>query len=449
MEQRNGETSSVHGNGETVATKLLRIADKARRERKLRFTSLFHLMTEEHLRGCLAGLRKDAAAGVDGQNREQYEQHLEANIGELVERLHKMSYRPQPVRRTYIPKAGSDKKRPLGIPAFEDKIVQSGLTRIIETIYEQDFIMDSYGSRPGRSQHDALRELSRAIEKKAVSYIVEADIKGFFDTVVHEWMMKFLEHRIADTKVLRMVKRFLMSGIMEDGELKKSERGTPQGGLISPLLANIYLHYVLDLWFEKVYRKKCEGYARLIRYCDDFVVCFQKKAEAVEFMSALAERLGKFGLELEVTKTKVLEFGKYATEDAAKRGKKPETFDFLGFTHYCSRTRDGKRFRVKRKTSRKKFTAKVKEFKNFLKKVRTLKTAELMKQVQAKLRGHYNYYGVTDNSPGIARFYYEVERLLYKWLNRRGRRKCLNWDIFKLLLKRYPLPKPRVCVSLY
>jgi RNA-directed DNA polymerase len=450
MEQRNGETSTAHSSGESVLTKLLRIEEKARREKKLRFTSLFHLLTEEYLVECFNELRKNAAAGVDGQTKDMYAQDLVSKISNLVTRLHKMAYRPQPVRRTYIPKPGSNKKRPLGIPAIEDKVVQSGLTRIIEAIYEQDFIEDSYGFRPGRNQHDALRELGRTIEKHPVSYMVEADIKGFFDNVDQDWMIKFLEHRIADTKVLRMVQRFLKAGIMEDGELMKSERGTPQGGLISPLLANIYLHYVLDLWFEKVYRKKkCEGYARIIRYCDDFVVCFQKKEDAVGFMQALTGRLGKFGLEIEPGKTKMFEFGRFAKENAAKRGKNPETFDFLGFTHYCGKTRDGKRFRVKRKTASKKFTAKVKAFKEFLRSSRTLPTAVLMGKVKAKLQGHYNYYGVTDNSQGITRFCYEVTRLVFKWFNRRGKRNCLNWDKFNLLLMRYPLPKPRVCVSLY
>lgn len=449
MIERNGDTAAMHRNGETVATKLLRIADKARREKSLRFTSLFHLMTREYLRERFAGLRKDASAGVDQQTKEKYGENMEENIDLLAERLHRMSYRPQAVRRTYIPKPGSKKKRPPGIPALEDKIVQSGLTGIIETIYEQDFIEDSYGFRPGRCQHDALRELSRTVEKRPVNYIVEADIKGFFDNVSHEWIIKFLNHRIADTKVLRMVKRILKARVMEGGVEYESEKGTPQGGSISPLLANIYLHYVLDLWFEKEYRKECKGYARIIRYCDDFVVCFQNQGEAVKFVESLMERLKQFGLELELTKTKVMEFGRSASASARKKGRKPETFDFLGFTHYCSRTRDGKRFRMKRKTSRKKFTAKVREFKEFLKSSRTLKTAEIMKSVQAKLRGHFNYYGVTDNSAGIARFNYEAEKLLYKWLNRRGKRKCMNWDKFKLLKEHYPLPKPKIVVCMF
>jgi RNA-directed DNA polymerase len=449
MVEHNRETSSMPRSGETVETKLLRIAGKARKEKNFKFTSLFHLMTREFLRGRFVMLKKDAAAGVDQQSKEMYGEELDANLDRLAESLHAMRYKPQAVRRTYIPKAGSNKQRPLGIPAIEDKIVQSGLTKIIEAIYEQDFIEDSYGFRPGRCQHDALRELSRTVEKRPVNYIVDADIKGFFDNVSHEWMMKFVGHQIADKRVLRMVKRFLKADILEDGKLLKSDKGTPQGGIISPLLANIYLHYVFDLWYTVKYRKKCTGYTRMIRYCDDFVVCFQKKTEAERFVIDLKERLSKFGLEVEDSKTKIVELGRYAAENARKRGQKAGTFDFLGFTHYCSKTRDGKRFRMKRKTSKKKFTAKLKEFKEFLKGSRTLPTRVLMAKVQSKLRGHYNYYGVTDNSPGISRFYYEVERLLFKWLNRRGKRKCLNWDKFKLMLKHYSLPKPKIKVCLF
>lgn len=449
MVQRDKDTSTAPRSGDTMETKLLRIADKARKEKEIKFTSLFHLMNEEHLRERFARLRKDAVAGVDGQTKDMYAEHLEENIVALTEKLHNMSYRPQAVLRTYIPKPGSSKMRPLGIPVIEDKLVQSGLARIIEAIYEEDFIEDSYGFRPGRNQHDALRELSRTIEKKPVSYIVEADIKGFFDNVSHDWMMKFLEHRIADTKVLRMVKRFLISGIMEDGKVTESDKGTPQGGIISPLLANIYLHYALDIWYMKKFRRTCVGYTRIIRYCDDFVVLFQNKNDAMRFMNDIVERLGKFGLELEMTKTKILEFGRFAAENARKQRRKPDTFDFLGFTHFCSRSRDGKWFRVKRKTARKKFKAKVKEFKKFLKESRTLTKAELMKMVKSKLQGHYRYYGVTDNVPGLNRFKYEVQRLLFKWMNRRGKRKCMNWEKFSLFLQQYPLPQPKIYVCLY
>ena len=443
------ETPAVHGSGETVETKLHRIAEKARKEPQFKFTSLYHLMNEEHLRECFKRLRKDAAAGIDKMTKEKYAENLDSNLSNLTERLHRMAYRPQPVRRKYIPKPGSDKQRPLGIPCFEDKLVQAGLVRILEAVYEQDFIGDSYGFRPKRNCHQALRALSESVENGPVNHIIEADIKGFFDNVKQDWLMKFLEHRIGDKRILRMVKRFLKAGVSEDGSITVSDDGTPQGGVISPLLANIYLHYALDLWLEKVVRKRCTGQVRLIRVADDFVVCLQYKAEAEEVERLLIERLGKFGLEVEPTKTRVVEFGRYAADNAKRRGERPETFDFLGFTHYCGTRRDGKGFRMKRVTARKKFTSKVKAFKEWLKTARMMKTKELWEVAKAKLRGHYAYYGVSDNLPGIMRFGEEAKRLLFKWLNRRGKRQSLNWQKFSEMLKRFPLPEPRIKVSMF
>ncbi len=449
MNKCSRETPPVLRNRNTVETKLLCIARKARSEPELKFTSLYHLMNEELLRGCFRRLSKDAVPGIDQITKEMYEARLETNLKRLVKSLHEMTYIPKSVRRVYIPKPGSDRKRPLGIPALEDKIVQAGLVRILEAIYEQDFIDDSYGFRPEKGCHEALRQLSRTVERKAVNYVVETDIKSFFDNVSHKWMMRFLAHRIADKRVLRMVGRFLKTGILENGVVHKSEKGAPQGGVASPILANIYLHYVLDLWFEKVFRKNCEGYARIIRYADDLVVCFKQKADAVRFKKALTCRLAKFELEIVPSKTKVLAFGRFARVNATRKGKKPETFDFLGFTHYCSRTRDGSRFRMKRKTSKKKFNAKLRSFKMWLKSSRTLPTKILMSKVRVKLLGHYAYYGVTDNSDGISCYAYEVRKILHKWLNRRGKRKCLSWDKFGLLLRRYPLPEPKIMVCLF
>jgi len=436
-------------NSETVGTKLQRIAEKARKDPECRFTSLFHLMNEELLRECFEQLRKDAAAGIDKMSKEEYGMNLEKHLTDLVERLHSMSYIPQPVRKVLIPKPGSHKKRPLGIPGIEDKVVQAGLSRILSAIYETDFIDDSYGFRPKRGCHDALRALTQAVEGNPVNHIVDADIKGFFDNVEHEWMMRFLEHRIADKRVLRYIVRFLKAGVMEEGVVKKSEYGTPQGGIISPVLANIYLHYSIDLWFEKVFHKRCCGYARLIRYADDFVVCFQQESDALQFRADLEERLAKFGLEISPEKTKIIEFGPIAEIKAKREGRKPQTFDFLGFTHYCSRTRDRKRFRMKRKTSGKKFTAAVRRTKEWLNVNRTLPTREIMESIAAKLRGHYGYYGVTDNIKGISRYGYEVRKTLHKWLNRRGKRGCVSYDKFNRLLEKFPLPAPSIRVSLW
>jgi RNA-directed DNA polymerase len=449
MGARSEETSAVHSSGEPVETKLHRITDKARKEPEFKFTSLYHLMNEELLRGCFMRLRKDAAAGIDEMTKDMYAENLDANLSNLIDRLHRMAYIPQPVRRKHIPKPGSTKQRPLGIPCFEDKLVQAGLVRIMESVYEQDFIEDSYGFRPDRSCHNALRALSEAVENNPTNHIVEADIKGFFDNVNQEWLMKFLAHRIGDKRIQRMVKRFLRAGVAEDGSVTVSDEGTPQGGVISPLLANIYLHYALDLWFEKVYRKSCTGFARLIRYADDFLVCFQYKADAERFRNELGERLGKFGLEVEPTKTKMMEFGRFAVQNAKRRGERAETFDFLGLTHYCGTRKDGKGFRMKRVTARKKFIVKLKIFKEWLKKARTLKTKEIWETAKAKLRGHYNYYGVTDNLRGLARFGVKVKKLLFKWLNRRGKKNCLNWEKFIEMLKRFPLPKPRIRVNMF
>jgi group II intron reverse transcriptase/maturase len=449
MVARCEETSAVRRNEEPVATKLQRIAEKAHQEPSFKFTNLFYLMNDELLRGCFQRLRKDAAAGIDGVTKEEYAENIDTNLVNLLERLHRMAYIPQPVRRVYIPKPGSDKLRPLGVTCLEDKLVQSGIVRILEAVYEQDFIGDSYGFRPHRSCHQALRALNGTIEKGLVSYIAEADIKGFYNNMDQSWIMEFLGHRIGDKLVLRMVKRFLKAGIMEDGELLASDEGAPQGGSISPILSNIYLHYTLDIWFEKVFRKSCTGFARLIRFADDFVVCFQGAEDAARFSEELVKRLGRFNLEVEPTKTKVIKFGRFAAKNAATKGEKPETFDFLGFTHYCGTRRDGTGFRVKRKTASKKFIAKLAAFKEWLMKARTMKTKELWEGAKAKLRGHYAYYGVTDNSEGIRRFAHEAENLLFKWLNRRGKRGCLSWVKFSKMLELFPLPVPRIKVSMY
>lgn len=451
MVERCGETLTVPSSGETVDTQLHRIARKARKEPRFQFTSLFHLMNEELLWGCFERLRGDAAVGIDRVTKGEYAEELETNLRGLVERLHRMAYIPEPVLRVYIPKPGSAKRRPLGIPALEDKLVQAGLVRILEQVYEQDFEDCSYGFRPGRGCHDALRALNKTVGTGRINWIVEADIRGFFDNIEHAWLMKFIAHRISDKRVQRYIKRFLKAGVIEEGQRYASEEGTPQGGVISPLLANIYLHYSLDLWFERSFAPGCHGAARLIRYADDFVVCFSSKTEADRFREELVERLAKFGLEVEPSKTKVIAFGPGASSLVKQEGKsKPETFDFLGFTHYCSRSRDGYRFRMKRVTSRKRICAKLSSFKAWLKSNRSkMRTRELWLKAIEKIQGHINYYGVTDNSPGMSRFVYEAKKLLYKWLNRRGGKKRMSWEKFSKMEKLFPLPRPRIMVTLY
>ena len=439
----------MHSNNESVETKLQRIAKKASTDKRCQFTSLFHLMNKELLLGCFMQLKGKAASGIDKVTKETYAKNLDGNLENLLSKLHKMAYRPQPVLRIYIPKAGSDKMRPLGIPTLEDKLVQAGLGKILNAIYEQDFIDDSYGFRPNRNCHDALRALSQTVENKPIHYMVEADIKGFFDNVNQNQLISFLTHRIADKRILRYIKRFLIAGIQEDGQHKASERGTPQGGVISPILANVYLHYTLDIWFEKRIKCNAQGYSRLIRYADDYVVCFENSQDAQDFMQSMIPRLKKFHLEIAPEKTKLFEFGKFAQLKAKSKDNKAATFNFLGFTHYCSRSRNGRGFRMKRKTISKRLTAKVKGYKEWLKASRTMPTADIMKITGAKLRGHYAYYGVTDNTKSLNAFSFLITQTLFKWLNRRGKRGCMTWEKFDKLLKIFPLPKPRIMVNLF
>lgn len=434
-----------------MATKLSYIAQKARREPTCKFHNLYQLLGPELLRECFKQLRLDAAAGIDKVTKKAYGEHLEANLADLTERLHRMAYVPRPVRRVYIPKPGSAKQRPLGIPALEDKLVQAAIVRILEQIYEQDFIESSYGFRPNRNCHDALRDLSRTVEdSRKTEWIVEADIKGFFDNVRHEWLLKFLSHRIGDTRILRMVARFLKSGVMEEGKIYATEMGTPQGGIISPLLANIYLHYALDLWTTKPFCSICTGAMRLVRYADDFVVCFERQQDAERFREELVSRLAKFGLEVEPSKTKVLAFGPKAYREAQRRGGKPDTFDFLGLTHYCSKRRNGTGFRMKRKTSRTKYKAKLCALSQWLRENRMrYKTRELWNRVCANVRGHYSYYGVTDNIQALDRYGKQARKLLFKWLNRRGGRKRMTWEKFDKMEERFPFPRARISVNMF
>jgi len=432
-----------------METKLLRISELAKSDPKMKFTSLAHLLNEQSLIQCHHELPNKKATGVNGTTKEQYAERLEENIMDLISRLKSKSYRPVPVRRMYIPKLNSNKRRPLGIPEHEDKIVQRGIAKVLNAIYENDFLDCSFGFRPNRNCHDALKILNFYVEKRLVSYVVDVDIKGFFDNVDHKWMMEFLKHRIADPNLLRIISRFLKGGYMEEGRIYKTDNGTPQGGVISPILANVYLHYVLDLWFEKVVRKQCEGQAYIVRYADDFVCCFQNKREALQFYQSLKLRLKKFNLEIAEDKTKVIPFGRFAENNAKRTGNgKPATFDFLGFTHYCGKSKQGK-FRVKRKSSRKKVQGKLKESKEWLKSNRNKNIHLIMERFRRSLVGYYNYYCITDNSQTVNDFKEKIEILLFKWLNRRSQRKSFTWDKFRLFLQMYPLPKPRIRVNIY
>jgi len=418
-----------------MATDLTRIGEKARREPELVFTSLYHHIGDvDNLRACYDELEAHKATGVDGVTKEEYGEKLEANLQDLSARLKRMGYRPGPKRRSYIPKPGSAKGRPLGISNFEDKIVEAATKRTLEPIYEAVF-EGSYGYRPECSPHKCLDNLGRTIQQKKVSYIVEADIRSFFDKVNWDWMIKFLRHRIGDERVIRLIIRMLKSGIMEDGLVRATEEGTPQGSILSPLLSNIYLHYVLDLWFSKRVRRQCRGEAYYFRFADDFLACFQYQDDAERFRQELGERLESFGLKLAEDKTHCIEFGRFARENARRQGEKPKEFTFLGFTHYSGKTGEGY-FKVKRRTSRKKLGQSLSKFKDWARKVRSvLSTGEMIRAARQRVIGHLNYYAITDNAKRCCNYVYRATRLLYKWLNRKSQRKAYNWEQFNQVLR--------------
>jgi group II intron reverse transcriptase/maturase len=431
-----------------MQTKLDLLSDIARRRKDVRIENVACLLNEENLKECFGLLKKGKATGVDGVTLEEYEVNLDENLRGLVERMKRQAYKPQPVRRTYIPKANG-KMRPLGIPAIEDKIVQKGMTRILEAVYEADFLDCSYGFRPNRSPHQALKQLDKIIMTQPINHIIDADIKGFFDHVDHGWMRKFLEHRISDTNFDRLIYRFLRNGYMEEGKEYDVEKGTPQGGIISPVLANIYLHYVLDLWLEKVIKSESRGTVEMVRYADDFVICVQYKDDAEKILEKLKERLGKFGLELAEDKTRCIEFGRFSKQNAQAKGAKPATFNFLGFTHYIDQTRTGK-YKLGRKTDRNKLTAKRKALNEWLKSARNLMPLqELWKILRAKLAGHFRYYGISGNFRSMAKYRWEGLRLVLKWLNRRSQKKSFNWETFRRYMEKYPLPKPAIYHNFY
>jgi RNA-directed DNA polymerase len=431
---------------ETVEKELNRIAEIAEEDKKLRFISLAHLLNEQNLKGCFYLLKEDRASGVDKVSLGDYEANLESNLKQLVNRLKKKGYTPKPVRRVYIPKANG-KLRPLGIPAVEDKIVQMAITRILSAIYEQDFLECSFGFRPKRGCHDALKVLSDMIHFSPINHIIDADIKGFFDNVDHDILMKLLELRIADSTLLQLIQRFLKGGVMEEGKYSETEKGTPQGGILSPILANIYLHYALDKWIEFI-KPKANGYIGIIRYADDFVICVQYQETAKNLLNVLKVRLGKYKLELAEDKTRLIEFGKFAEENARRNGRRTEVINFLGFTHFCTTSRKGK-FKVGRKTDKKKLQQKLKEMSLWLEGVIHTKVQMWWPILKSKMIGHYQYYGISENSAGIRRYFFEVKGLIFKWMNSRSQRKSLNWEQFQEYINRFTLPKPKIYHSFY
>ena len=419
-----------------MPTFLQGIAKKAQEQPKHRFGNLYELLNEGFLKECWRDIRKDAAYGVDRVSAQDYERDLEGNIHDLVERLKRKQYRAKLVRRQYIPK-GDGKVRPLGIPAVEDKLLQLAVTRILQAIYEQDFLRCSYGYRPNVGAVDAVDWLTVKLQFGQYDYVVEADIRAFFDNISHEWMEKMLRERIEDGAFLRLIRKWLKAGVLDtDGQVLHPATGTPQGGIISPILANVYLHYVLDLWFHRVVKSRCGGEACLMRYADDFVCAFQYQEDAEEFYQELGQRLGKFGLGLSADKTRVIPFGQY--HDLGRT-----SFDFLGFEFRWGKDRAGKPH-LKRRTSRKRLRNSLKQFTEWCRVKCRYGLKELFRELNAKLRGYYNYYGVVGNYASLEQFYTSAMRILCKWLNRRSQRQSYNWRGFWELLEHFQVEQPRI-----
>src|SRR5947199_413685 len=423
---------------------LERVRQAAKKDKQLRFTALLHhIYNPETLRVAYFSLKKEAAPGVDGETWRHYGEELERNLQNLSERLKRGAYRAKPVRRVYIAKADG-RQRPLGVTALEDKLGQRATVEVLNAIYERDFLGFSYGFRPGRSQHNALDALYTGLLTRKVNWVLDIDIRGFFDAIDHGWLVKFVEHRIADRRVVRLIQKWLNAGVLEDGTRTRSEEGTPQGGSISPLLANVYLHYAFDLWAQRWRKTQASGDVIVVRYADDFIVGFQHRAEAERFLADLRERFTKFGLELHPEKTRLLEFGPFAAENRQRAGQgKPETFDFLGFTHICGKKRSG-RFTVVRQTIRKRVQAKLSEVKAELQR----RLHEPIPVVGAWLRqivsGHTRYYGVPMNSSAIAMFRFQVGWLWHRALARRSHTGYVSWERMRRLIERW-LPPARVC----
>jgi len=426
-----------------MATQLERIAAKARYEPNLQFTSLFHHVTANRVWGCLTNIPKRSAAGIDGIDVEGAKETFEEWIQPMLQSVHNKGYKAPPVRRVWIPKPGKSEKRPLGVPCIADKALQRSVSDVLSTIYEQDFLSCSFGGRPSLGAHQALATLNQIIFLKKVSWTYEADLKNFFGSLNHEWLLQFVKHRVGDKRILNLIKRWLKAGVMEGNVLQKSEAGTVQGGSISVLLSNIYLHYALDLWFEKVVKPRLKGEAYMVRYIDDFVVCFQYRSDAERFQEVLVKRLGKFSLTLEPSKTRLVKFGRFAQQDAKRENKKAETIYFLGFTHYCTCNPKGI-FKIGRKTEKSKFRRSVKNLRELMQDIRHYKVKEQAKAINQVLRGHYGYYGLGGNYRSLMAFYRTAERCWFKMLKRRSRKSKMTWERFTNLRKFCPLQPPKI-----
>jgi RNA-directed DNA polymerase len=438
-------TSKTHAGrraGRDASSALERVRQAAAENKEARFTALLHHVDVERLRVAYEGCRPRAAAGVDGVTWRAYGEDLEANLQDLHGRLHRGAYRAKPSRRVHIPKADG-RQRPLGIASLEDKIVQRALVEVLSAIYETDFLGFSYGYRAGRSQHDGLDALAAGITSKKVNWVLDADIRDFFGSLDHGWLRKFVEHRIADKRVLRLIQKWLKAGVIEEGTWTKSEEGTPQGATISSLLANVYLHYVLDLWAHRWRRRQARGEVIIVRYADDFIVGFEHQGDAERFLAELGERLAQFNLELEAEKTRLIEFGRFAARDRKKRGLgKPETFDFLGFVHACGKTREG-RFMLKRITISKRMRGKLREVKEELEQRRHQPIPEQGKYLKSVVAGFFRYHAVPGNLNALDTFREEVTRYWHRALRHRSQRTRLTWERMARLANQW-LPPARI-----
>ena len=434
--------SSIHSAGTPLLSRLERITKRAEADRSLTFNNLFSALTYELLYQSYCRLKRGKAPGVDGQTLEDYGQNVIANLRSLEARLHRQSYRPQPSLRREIPK-GNGKTRPLGIACVEDKIVQRAVVMVLERIYEVDFMDTSYGFRPERSCHQALSKLGEIIATKRVNWISDADIKGFFDNVSHAHLLDLLSRRIEDPRMLWLIERFLVAGVMIDGIREDTNEGVPQGSSLSPLLANVYLHYVLDDWFQSEVRPRLAGEAHIVRYADDFICAFELERDARRFQEVLAKRLGRYSLELAEEKTKLIRFGRFAARDSQRAGEgAPSTFDFLGFTHYCGQSRAGK-FKLKRKTASKKFREKVASLKAWFRSNLTTPIADVWPKLNAKLSGHYQYYNINDNWRWLLKYREAARRLGLRWIRRRSHKAAtFSWSAYQAYLKHHPLAVP-------
>jgi len=429
--------------------KLRLIAEKAGKDKGFKFSSLIHLINEESLSWCFGELKKDKAPGIDGVSVEEYGANLEANLKDLIARMKANKYRPKPVKRVFIPKPGKDEKRGLGIPSVEDKLVQIMMKKILEAIYDQDFLDLSYGFRPNKNCHQAVNRLDKVVMTKPINCIAEVDVEKFFDNVCHYWLLRGLEERIVDPHFLLLVRKFLKAGFIDGGEIQKSVKGTPQGGIISPVLSNIYLHYALDLWFERKFKPESKGYVELIRYADDFLACCESKHDADEFLVQLEARFSKFKLNLSKEKTSVIKFGRNAWKAYQKGGERVATFNFLGFTHYCKTSRKGK-FIMGHKTSKQKLSFALSEINLWLKKVRNMfLLKDWWRVLKAKIIGHYNYFGISGNMHCLGQFSRSVWWMVFKWINRRSQKKSMNVAKYQKHLDWNPLPQPRIYHDMY